>query len=65
MIQHVQISSLQNKLLDLLADPGTDFRVKLMERLKHEIYELLGKVIDWLGDKKSMTKWRDEQNEGI
>jgi len=61
--------------LDLLADPRTDFRVKLMdyakvrmdvfefcrfyaewlgsplmERLKHEIYELLEQAISWWGE---------------
>ena len=61
--------------LDLLADPKTDFRVKLMcygklrmdvlefcryyaswlgnplmERLKHEIYELLEQAISWWGE---------------
>ena len=61
--------------LDLLADPRTDFRVKLMsygklrenvfefcryyaswpgnplmERLKHEIYELLEGAVGWWGE---------------
>jgi len=63
--------------LDLLADPKTDFRVKLMcygkrmdvlelcrfyvrwvrsplmERLKHEIYELLEQAISWWGEQEA------------
>ena len=63
--------------LDLLADPKTDFRVKLMdygklgmdvfefrrfyarwlgsplmERLMHEVYELLEVAIDWWGEQE-------------
>ena len=66
-----------NAFLDLLADPKTDFRVKLMdcakvrmdvlefcrfyaswlgnplmERLKHEIYELLEQAISWWGQQE-------------
>ena len=66
-----------NAFLDLMADPRTDFRVKLMcygklredvfefcrfyarwlgnplmERLRHEIYELLEGAIDWWGEQE-------------
>jgi len=69
--------------LDLLADPRTDFRVKLMdyakvredvlelcryyaswlgsplmERLKHEIYELLEEAISWWGEQDVLDVWR-------
>ncbi|MCF3653767.1 MAG: hypothetical protein L2C94_006370 [Aigarchaeota archaeon] len=65
--------------LDLLADPRTDFRVKLMdyakirddvfefcrfyagwlgnplmERLKHEIYNLLEEAIGWWGEQEAL-----------
>jgi len=64
-----------DEFLDLLADPRTDFRVKLMcygelrmdvfefrryyarwlgsplmERLKHEVYELLEEAVSWWGE---------------
>ena len=67
-------------LLDLLADPRTDFRVKLMdcakvrmdvlefcrfyarwldnplmERLRHEIYELLEGAVGWWGEQDTLN----------
>ena len=46
--------------LDLLvADSKTDFRVKLMERLKYKIYELLEKAINWWGEQDVLDSiWR-------
>ena len=68
-----------DEFLDLLADPRTDFRVKLdgyakvkgdvfefcrfyagwlesplMERLKHEIYNLLEEAIGWWGEQEAL-----------
>ena len=36
-----------------------------MERLKHEIYEILEQAIDWWGDRSSLTRWRDGDNEEV